>query len=251
MPSETVLDVQDHVDDIVALVNAIRASTDGHDRESGGGCGGPAPVLVGHSIGGYYCQRAVEQLGPGRVAGLILVASTPPSGNGALVWRTVFRLGLPMAWKIAMGFVRNNAATDLRVCRDMFFTRSVDAAAGKDLTGEVQTTRYDKSVEGDDILLTYMEEFRRASQVKVNMRGITAIKRDDASPPVDLGGRVLVIGGADDVIVDVPALEEAAQVWGAGGETVVLPNCPHDLMLASNRDLVADIILDWIRKTEF
>jgi pimeloyl-ACP methyl ester carboxylesterase len=250
-PSGTVLDVQDHVHDIVALVDAIGASTVGHDCDSRGGGGRLAPLLVGHSIGGYYCQRAVELLGPGRVAGLILVASTPPSGNGALVWRTVFRLGLPMAWKITMGFIRTNVATDVRVCRDMFFTRTTADAVGTDMTGELQTSQYDNDVEGDDILMTYMEEFRRSSQIKVNMRGLIAMKRDKASPPVDLGERVLVIGGADDVIVDVTALEEAAQFWGARGETVLLPNCPHDLMLASNRDRVADVILDWIRKTEF
>ena len=44
-------------------------------------------MLVGHSFGGLIAQRAMVQPEPPALAGLALLASVPPTGNGPMVGR--------------------------------------------------------------------------------------------------------------------------------------------------------------------
>jgi pimeloyl-ACP methyl ester carboxylesterase len=162
---------------------------------------------------------------------MVLMASTPPRGNSALVMRTIVRLGLRMSWRITMGFVKNTVASDVGVCRDLFFTR---------------TGHYDDDIEGETQLESYMTKFQKASGSKVDSRGIKPMPAGGCDA---LAGRVLVIGGKDDVIVDEQALEETAEYWGPSQDqrtVVVIDKCPHDLMLATPWLAVADSIVSWI-----
>lgn len=64
--------MQSHADDLASVVAALPAP----------------PVLVGHSFGGMLAEKYVGQMGrPGQqrppLAGLALLASVPPTGNGA------------------------------------------------------------------------------------------------------------------------------------------------------------------------
>lgn len=203
--------VSQHMDDLEAYLKVLN---------------GPPPIIVGHSMGGYIAQRLVTRLNGHGIAGMVLLASTPPSGNSALVMRTIFRLGLPFSWRITMGFVRNGVAKDVSLCRDMFFTR--------------KGQHFDKQIEDDHALSKYCQNFALASSTRLQTKDITPIPTSTPS----LAGKVLVLGGEDDVIVDVSALQETAEFWK--GDLVVLPNTPHDLILASTRDLVASKLAQWL-----
>jgi pimeloyl-ACP methyl ester carboxylesterase len=113
----------------------------------------------------------------------------------------------------------------------MFFTRN---------------SGYDESIEGDAVLKKYMSEFQKARDSKVNARGVTPMAPGGCEA---LAGRVLVVGGRDDVIVDEVALQETAEYWGQLPEQqklVVLDRCPHDMMLASQWREAADCVISWI-----
>lgn len=204
--------VDEHVDDLTAFLDVLS---------------GPAPIIVGHSIGGYIVQRLVSKLKGTGIAGMILLASTPPSGNSALIRRTIFRLGVWQSWKITMGFIRNTMSKDVGVCRDMFFT---------------STDKYfDERIEGDDVLKKYAQKFEMSVSSKLDTRDVIPIIEGVPA----LAGKVLVMGGEDDVLIDKHALEEAAAFWGGG--LVVLSDTPHDLMLATTRDYVAYKIINWLK----
>ncbi|MBI1208439.1 MAG: alpha/beta fold hydrolase [Azospirillum sp.] len=62
------LGLSDYVADVVAAAQSID----------------PAPVLVGHSMGGFLVQRCLETLD---VPGVVLMASLPPAGLAPVAWR--------------------------------------------------------------------------------------------------------------------------------------------------------------------
>lgn len=217
-PAGVPIAVDEHVDDLVALLRVFP--------------GGP-PVVVAHSFGGLFAQKAVAAAGPGAVAGLVLLASTPPAGNRGMVLRTVRRYGLGMAWRITVGFVRRTVATDVGVARDLFFTRR---GTGREV---------DEGVESDAAVAGWMEEFAKAGEHVVDMRTVTPLT--DRGVADGMVGRVLVVGGEDDVIVDEVALWDAAEFWRCAAPPRLLPRCPHDLMLATNWETAFDAVYSWIR----
>lgn len=208
----------DHIADIVALLSALP---------------GPPPVLVAHSFGGLFAQHAISAAGPSAVAGLVLLASSPPAGNRGMVMRTVRKHGLALAWRITLGFVRRTVASDVEVARDMFFTRR--GSRGRTV---------DDEVEGDAVIEPWMREFAAAADHPINMRSVQPLT--DRTAVSGMAGRVLVMGGEDDVIVDEVALRDAADFWGAR-EPLLLPRTPHDLMLATGWEAAFDAMYAWIR----
>jgi pimeloyl-ACP methyl ester carboxylesterase len=213
----TVVSVDDVLADLVALLDEWP---------------GPPPVIVAHSLGGYFVQRLVAQCGPTCVAALVLMASSPPSGNAKLIWRTIGRVGPVMSWRITMGFVRKSVASDAALARDMFFSRP--------------GTGYDEAVEGEAALSTHMAEFAKAAKSRVDTRRLTPLT--DRSVSRGMERRVLVVGGRDDIVVDETALAETAAFWGCSSPPVVLDGCPHDLMLATHWEKSFDVVHDWIRR---
>lgn len=219
VPPGTTIKVEDHVADLAAFLEALE---------------GPPPIIVAHSIGGYYAQRLIQELHESGknvqsiICGLVLLSATPPSGNSSIVFRTVRRFGLRMSWRITMGFVRNTVSQDPSVCRDLFFSRNVEAA--------------DPELESDEMLQKYMKEFAKAGQSRVDTRGITAIANPSIADSMD--GRVSVIGGSEDIIVDSQALDETALFWTSKDPVTLLPDVPHDMMLATGWEKCADVVLD-------
>lgn len=208
------VDVEDHLLDLEELIRILP---------------GPAPVIVAHSIGGYYAQAVSQRVGGKAVGGLVLMASTPPSGNGALVWRTVKRFGIGFSWRLTMGFVRQNCAKDVAVCRELFFTQNEDI---------------DVEIEGDDVLQEYMSNFAQAGLNPTDTRGIRPLK----GPATADGETIptLVVGGSEDTIVDEIAFEETARYWQSQQDAVVIGGAAHDLMLITKWQEAADIVYDWL-----
>lgn len=212
----TPVPLQQHLDDFAAFMQETEWAR--------------APVVVGHSIGGFIVQKwAARYATQGDVAGLVLLASSPPSGNSAMVRRIAWKVGPFALWRMTMGFVRRTVMTDVDVCREMFF--SARAADG-----------FDESLEGDEVLREYMGNFatvRRPFDVKAVNDGL-----DGTGGVAD--GRVLALGGSADLVVDEEGVRESATFWK--GEAVLLEGAPHDMMLYSGWRKAADTIDQWITR---
>ncbi len=186
------------------------------------------PVVVGHSTGGLLVQQwaARSAANAAKFAAAVLCCSKPPSRFNAMTWRITRRYGVGFAWRMAMGFIQNRFATDLDLCREVFFT-------AKDGPG------YAEEYEGDEKLLEYMHKFGTMSRLAVDLKSTQV----PISHPGILNGRTLVVGGEYDRTVDVGTLKQTAEFYG--GEELVLPT-PHDIMLCSQWRLSADAIADWL-----
>ncbi|CAM9650228.1 unnamed protein product, partial [Phaeothamnion confervicola] len=108
---------------------------------------GRPPVLVCHSFGGLVGLKLLEETlaevaaasngggngnggaagVAGNVAGIVLLCSVPPSGNGPMTGRFIREKPLA-AIKIVLGFVFKLAATWPWLARDLFFSKSLEPA---------------------------------------------------------------------------------------------------------------------------
>lgn len=205
--------IAQHVEDLSALINLLPNKRF---------------VLVAHSLGGFVAQKLAQTItDPSRIAALVLLASTPPTGNNALILRTVRRLGLRQSFRITMGFARKTVMKDLSVCRDMFFSSQ-------------NASYFNPTIEGDDVLKDYMTRFSTNS-LSVDMTTLKDLVRprdDHISFPT------LAVCGSEDIIVDEQGAREAAEMWG--GDFVLVDGAPHDLMLYSEWQRPAAIVRDWL-----
>ena len=85
------------------------------------------PVMVGHSYGGAFLLKYLEQ--GGAAVGAALLCSVPPSGNGPMTARYLRRLQLRETWRITRGFALKQAATDADLARGLFFDGALPDAA--------------------------------------------------------------------------------------------------------------------------
>lgn len=125
-----------------------------------------------------------------------------------------------------MGFVKRTAATDLDLCREMFFSTKDSAA-------------YTDDWESDEKLLGYMELLKTSGPI-MDVKSLKKVVRGTGG----LKGRVYVVGGLSDSLVDRPALEESARFWD--GDLRLVENGPHDLMLFSQWEDIAAGVLRWM-----
>lgn len=182
------------------------------------------PILIGHSLGGYIIQKWALK-NPDKYAALVLMTSTPPSGNSDLVRRVFFKRGILNSWRITRAFVTGALSTDLELCRNVLFSSK-------------ETDNFDPAIEGDDVLRSYMPLFKN-SIGRVDVRTLTPLVKPNnpSSRPV------LSVGGSHDVIVDDVAVHELADFWS--GDAIIIPDAPHNIMLYSGWRTAADTILNW------
>ena len=175
--------------------------------------GGRKPVLVGHSFGGLLVLKLLEAVAAEDVAGVALLCSVPPSGNGPMTQR--FLRTRPLAsLKIVLALVAKKACAWEGLARETFFT-------GAEIS--------------DADVRAAMARFAADSAVGLDLADVVANLPADAAGP---GGKAwlagaspprLVVGAADDYLVDRQGVEETAAFLGT--EAVSLPATPHDLML--------------------
>ena len=92
-------------------------------------------ALVGHSFGALLLMKVMEQpeiralctpsppQEPG-VAGLALLCSVPPVGNGPMVGRLMMSTPV-LAWKITWGLAAKRAQQNAELCREIFFNKEM------------------------------------------------------------------------------------------------------------------------------
>ena len=108
-PTEGVNTLEDHSEDITAFCATLSDTP---------------PVLVGHSFGGLVVQQVMCQQKPPQLAGLALLASVPPSGNGAMVKRFL-KKDLWASLKITYAFIAGAFKTNADLCRECFFSEDL------------------------------------------------------------------------------------------------------------------------------
>ncbi|CAH1413512.1 unnamed protein product [Lactuca virosa] len=176
------------------------------------------PVLIGHSFGGlivqYYIANEYSEL-----AGAVLVCSVPPTGNSGLVWRYLFSKPIA-AFKVTMSLAAKAFQTSLPLCKETFFSKGME----------------------DHLVLRYQELMRESSRMP-----LFDLRKLNASLPVASSEftRLLVMGAADDFIVDEKGLEETGSFYCV--EPVCLEGVAHDMMLDCSWEKGAQVMLSWIK----
>ncbi|KAL7540822.1 hypothetical protein ACHAXR_013033 [Thalassiosira sp. AJA248-18] len=205
----------------------------------------PQIVLIGHSFGGLTIMKWLEQYYGEEednssdqkinLAGVSLLCSVPPSGNGPMTLRFLLR-SIRDSWAITAGFVLKKAITDVENCRKLFFGGA----------------EYDNGITEEDIE-RYQGYFDRDTVATIDLSDLAkklpsakADKESGRAPFVDkLPSKSLVIAAGGDFIVDEEGSRETAKYLGL--ESPVIVDSPHDVMLGTNWKNGADAILEWVQ----
>ncbi|KMZ56148.1 hypothetical protein ZOSMA_99G00790 [Zostera marina] len=199
------------------------------------------PILIGHSFGGLIIQSYIANMtlqsslhrfshsgrrhSPPMLAGAVLACSVPPSGNGGLVWR--YLMSKPIAAiKVTLSLAAKAFANSLPLCKETFFSPTM----------------------GDLLVQRYQDLMKESSRVPLfNLREL------NASLPVQSVPRnstdILVLGAKDDFIVDLEGLNETAKFYGI--DPVCVEGVAHDIMLDVEWEKGAQVILSWIKSSNF
>lgn len=211
------------------------------------------PVLVSHSFGGIVVMKFLQdkyqnqhQTAPNELfSGIISACSVPPSGNGKMTMRFLWR-SLSQSYKITKGFAMKQALTDPVLCRELFFG------------GVPEPPREDGTMVNDDYgvseqdLIRYQGYFKRDTNATIDVMDLA---KNLPSKYVDKEGRApfvadlppcLVIGAKDDFIVDREGTLETAKYYGLDEPVIV--DSPHDVMLGAKWKNTAQVIHNWVQE---
>ncbi|KAL3137783.1 hypothetical protein ABBQ38_005042 [Trebouxia sp. C0009 RCD-2024] len=174
------------------------------------------PVILAHSFGGLIAQRyvlgskdSIPCANEASTAGLVLLGSAPPYGNGSLVGRTFRRRPL-FSIRLTWGFITRSYARSMPLFRDMFMSSDIP---DKDLQRYFQLLQTNMSP-------VQLVDFRELNKQELPLQ----------RPGPDFSTPVLALCGDQDVVVDLEAAEETAAHFGQGS-AIELKGMAHDLML--------------------
>lgn len=173
---------------------------------------GTAPVLIGHSLGGFVITRYLERY---HAPGAVLVASAPPYGS----WGTLSRALRHHPRVMLSTVLRGRLAPDFSapsLARSWFFS--------SDLPQELvlrYTTRF--QAESDRAMINCL--FRRRARIR---------------NPVPM----LVLAAQHDFVFSPRETATTARVYGA--EWQLIPDIAHDVMLDTQWRTAADAIRAWL-----
>ncbi|KAG1658520.1 hypothetical protein FOA52_009863 [Chlamydomonas sp. UWO 241] len=189
------------------------------------------PVVVAHSFGGLILQKYLlgmskgdatsSSLGLPPIAGAVFLCSVPPSGNKKLVGRYFMRDPL-LSLRVTYGFIAKTFVNNLDACRELFFSESLPE-----------------------------NEMRRYQAQLAQCSGVRLMDLQDVNKQVPLPAPpshcppVLVLGARNDVVVDVPAIEETAAYFST--TPVIIEDLAHDCMLDTNWGKAAGKIDSWLQ----
>ncbi|MHA7649481.1 alpha/beta hydrolase [Mycobacterium sp. ML4] len=173
-----------------------------------------APVLIGHSMGGFVVQHCLDRYDP---AGAILLASIPPRG--------VRRGTMRIARRHPLVFARVNAELRLgplvatpALARELFFSASMPDAEVSSYQQRLQDESYRAFL---DMLMLDLVDTDRVRRVPM-----------------------LVLGAEHDAIVTSNEILSTASHYGA--EVEIFPNMAHDMMLERGWRAVAERMYGWL-----
>lgn len=233
-----------HVGDLDAFLRGLSDDDDVSDLgfELGDN---PQIVLMGHSFGGltimkwleqYYDEDEIENTNQQNInlAGVGLLCSVPPSGNGPMTLRFLGS-SLRDSWKITAGFVLKKAITDKEICRDLFFG-GADSDNG---ISDEDVERYQSYFDRDTVATIDLGDLAK------KLPSVKADKQTGTAPFLGkLPSKPLVLAASDDFIVDEEGSRETAKYLGLESPAIV--DSPHDVMLGNKWENGAKAILEWV-----
>ena len=192
------LAIADYVEDIATAVDRLAA----------------APVLIGHSMGGFVVQKYLETH---EVPAAALLAPVPPNGLlGPSASLAMWEPGL--FWEIGKSRSNGGPWGSVETMRRALLPDDVPAAVAAPylarMNGESLTAMMDMS--GGDLV-----DIRRVG-------------------PVPL----LLLGGAEDRLIPPAYIRSAARAYGV--EADILPGIAHGMMLGPGWETVARRLHDWL-----
>ena len=174
---------------------------------------GEAPVLIGHSMGGFIAQKCLEQHS---FPAAVLMCSVPPTGllasSFSLFWSRPDLLG-------NLSQLMTGGPVDIDSLKDALFAQP---ASLTDLQ------RY--------LLLSQMESQRAIWDM--TMFNLVKTERLQPTPK-------LIIGAELDHIIPANQVRDMAETYGV--EPVIFPGMGHGLMLERDWEHVASVINDWLK----
>jgi pimeloyl-ACP methyl ester carboxylesterase len=174
-----------------------------------------APVVIGHSMGGFVVQKYLERNRP-RAA--VLLAPLPPAGALGVTLRLATRhplafLHANLTWRL-WPLVATPA-----LAREAFLSALTPDARVREIFARLQDESYRAFL---DLL---MFDLPRTHLVDTPM---------------------LVLGADDDTIFTPAEIASTARAYGA--ETGMFPDMAHDMMLEAGWEAVAERILAWLQE---
>ena len=197
-------------------------------------------MVISHSFGGLAIMKLLEKdpnIVKGKLSGITLLCSVPPSGNGKMTMRFL-RRSLRDAWIITSGFVLKSCVTNETNCRKLFFGGNMP----EDDMGisEEDLKRYQSYFARDTVATIDLTDLSGKLPSKNAIEGVAPFAQN--LPPV------LVVGASDDFIVDQIGTEETATYFGV---QPLFVHSPHDVMLGRYWRNGADAIESWLKDAVF
>lgn len=190
------LSVHDYVEDVAAAVADL----------------GAAPVLIGHSMGGFVVQKYLEHHA---VPAAVLMCSVPPQGLVAAQFSLLFeKPGLMVEINRLLG----GGDVALDVLREALFAQEVS----------------------DETLRRYYRLMQPESQRAIwdmSMFGLPNLKAMHRPP-------LLVLGAEKDVLIPPFLVQSTARTYGVGDR--IFRGLGHGVMLEKDWQHVAETIRDWL-----
>lgn len=174
------------------------------------------PVLIGHSMGGYVCQQVVRH-GRREVAGLALMASTPPHGLYVAAMSMAMRHPL-LSQALLLAQVIGPAAVDGKIIGEALFSADMPIAE----------------------MLRYLTRFQDESMLVA----WESLGFGLANWPGQVDLPVLVMGAADDRFV--PRFEVEATAAAFRVAPVIVERMAHAMMLDVRWEAAAKALLFWL-----
>jgi non-heme chloroperoxidase len=173
-----------------------------------------APVLIGHSMGGFVVQKYLERQA---AAGAILLSSVPPQG----LWGSSVNLLLTRPTVLHdLNRVLGGGQPNLEVLQQALFYQAIPA--------------------------TELAEFYQKMQPESH-RAVWDMTLFDLPQTFKIHPTpIAVMGGAQDVLI--PPTQMRMTGWSYGVETQLFANLGHALMLEPGWEVAAQAISDWLTR---
>ena len=175
-----------------------------------------APVVIGHSLGGFVVQKYLERHD---AAGAVLVAPAPRRGMARAALRSSLR-DPGQYLKLWLTLQPYTLFATPERCHRLFFSPDMDP----------ETARAYWARLGPESFRSWMEMLGRPPDA-ARIRGTP----------------MLILGAAGDRLIPEPLLRDTAGDYGA--ELTMIPDMAHDMMLENNWLDAAEAMLDWLHRT--
>ena len=177
------------------------------------------PVLIGHSMGGFVLQRYLEMYPHDLPAGVVLMASVPPSGVNGSAWRMM------------------TTAPDLLAALNLF---QASERYHPDL-GQAQRLLFSPDIDHGR-LMGWVNRFQAESMRALFDMSMIGFFPASKLPYVP----ALVLGAANDQLISPQEVVETACRLGVVAE--VLPDIAHLMMLDTRWEMAAEQVEGWLQR---